>query len=72
MTQSATLISSEVDIDREGKQTGFLRLSHSVHRSAYGALKKIGVLSDAACSIWARLTKPENPRPTPVLIWQCC
>lgn len=29
-------ISSEVDFDAEGKQQGFLRLPHSVHRSAYG------------------------------------
>ena len=29
-------ISSEVDFDREGKHVGFLRLPHSVHRSAYG------------------------------------
>lgn len=29
-------ISSEVDFDRAGKQQGFLRLPHSVHRSAYG------------------------------------
>lgn len=26
----------EIDFDRDGKQTGFLRLPHSVHRSAYG------------------------------------
>src|SRR5947207_15808077 len=26
----------EIDLDRSGKQTGFLRLPHSVHRSAYG------------------------------------
>jgi predicted deacylase len=29
-------ITSEVDFDQEGKQQGFLRLPHSVHRSAYG------------------------------------
>lgn len=29
-------IHSEVDFERDGKQTGFLRLMHSVHRSAYG------------------------------------
>lgn len=29
-------IYSEVDFDKEGKHTGFLRLPHSVHRSAYG------------------------------------
>lgn len=29
-------ITSEVDFDRDGKQVGFLRLPHSVHRSAYG------------------------------------
>jgi len=31
-----TLIASEVDFDRPGKQTGFLRIPHSTHRSAYG------------------------------------
>lgn len=31
-------ITSEVDFDRDGKQQGFLRLPHSVHRSAYGWL----------------------------------
>jgi len=29
-------ITSEIDFDRDGKQVGFLRLPHSVHRSAYG------------------------------------
>ena len=29
-------ISSEIDYEAEGKQTGYLRLPHSVHRSAYG------------------------------------
>lgn len=33
---TGTLISSEVDFHAEGKQTGFLRVPHSVHRSAYG------------------------------------
>ncbi|MEO0819143.1 MAG: succinylglutamate desuccinylase/aspartoacylase family protein [Pseudomonadota bacterium] len=33
---SGTLITSEVDFDREGKQAGYLRVPHSVHRSAYG------------------------------------
>ena len=33
-----TLITSEVDFKAEGKQTGFLRVPHSVHRSAYGWL----------------------------------
>ena len=36
MSGDQTLIHSEIDFDREGKQTGFLRLPHSVHRSAYG------------------------------------
>jgi len=30
------MITSEVDFDADGKQTGYLRLPHSVHRSAYG------------------------------------
>ncbi|MDJ0629776.1 MAG: succinylglutamate desuccinylase/aspartoacylase family protein [Rhodobacter sp.] len=29
-------ITSEVDLDASGKQTGFLRLPHSTHQSAYG------------------------------------
>ena len=36
MTTSTSRISSEIDFDRDGKQIGFLRLPHSVHRSAYG------------------------------------
>jgi predicted deacylase len=32
----ANPIRSEIDLDSNGKQTGFLRLPHSVHRSAYG------------------------------------
>ncbi len=31
-----SLITSEIDFEAPGKQTGFLRLPHSVHRSAYG------------------------------------
>jgi predicted deacylase len=31
-----TRITSEVDLDSDGQQQGFLRLPHSVHRSAYG------------------------------------
>ncbi len=33
---SETLITSEIDFAAEGKQTGYLRVPHSVHRSAYG------------------------------------
>ena len=33
---SETPITSEVDFEETGKQSGFLRLPHSVHRSAYG------------------------------------
>lgn len=29
-------ISSEIDLDEDGKHVGYLRLPHSVHRSAYG------------------------------------
>lgn len=36
MTEAVTRIFSEVDFEQEGKQTGFLRLPYSVHRSAYG------------------------------------
>lgn len=33
---SASRVLPEVDFDRDGKQTGYLRLFHSVHESAYG------------------------------------
>lgn len=36
MAKSTSRISSEIDFNRSGKQVGFLRLPHSVHRSAYG------------------------------------
>ena len=36
MAQTTSRITSEIDLNREGKQVGFLRLPHSVHRSAYG------------------------------------
>lgn len=35
---TGTLIAAEVDFDADGKQTGYLRVPHSVHRSAYGWL----------------------------------
>jgi predicted deacylase len=35
---SATQIWSELDLDAEGKQVGWLHLPHSVHRSAYGTI----------------------------------
>ena len=38
MNFSASRIAPEFDLDREGKQQGFLRIPHSVHRSAYGWL----------------------------------
>ena len=33
---SGTQITSEVEFEAEGKQQGYLRVPHSVHRSAYG------------------------------------
>jgi len=33
---SKTRIASEIDFEKEGKHSGYLRLPHSVHRSAYG------------------------------------
>ena len=36
MTKLSSRITSEIDFNLEGKQVGFLRLPHSVHRSAYG------------------------------------
>ena len=31
-------ISTDIDFNADGKQIGYLRLPHSVHRSAYGYL----------------------------------
>src|SRR5271169_2855303 len=36
MSNRRSRITADIDFAREGKQTGFLRLPHSVHRSAYG------------------------------------
>lgn len=36
VTGTRSPITSEIDFDADGKQSGFLRLPHSVHRSAYG------------------------------------
>lgn len=36
MAEDRSPITAEIDFEAEGKQTGFLRLPHSVHRSAYG------------------------------------
>ena len=38
MTFTHSRISPEIDLDAEGKHQGFLRIPHSVHRSAYGWL----------------------------------
>ena len=36
LQEKRSRISCEIDFERDGKQVGFLRLPHSVHRSAYG------------------------------------
>ena len=36
MPAAKSRLSPEIDLDGSGRQTGFLRLPHSVHRSAYG------------------------------------
>ena len=36
MARSQSRLAAEIDFDRDGKQHGFIRLPHSVHRSAYG------------------------------------
>ena len=36
MPNAKSRLSPDIDLDGDGKQTGFLRLPHSVHRSAYG------------------------------------
>jgi predicted deacylase len=38
MSPRKSKITAEIDFDRDGKHTGFLRVPHSVHRSAYGFL----------------------------------
>ena len=37
MTKKNPILTT-IDYEKEGKQTGYLRLPHSVHRSAYGWL----------------------------------
>jgi uncharacterized protein len=45
---SSSLVSAEVDFDAAGRQTGFLRVPHSVHRSAYGWIPvPVAVLKNA-------------------------
>src|SRR5713101_4340778 len=36
MTAAKSRLSPEIDLNGAGKETGFLRLPYSVHRSAYG------------------------------------
>lgn len=36
MAKGRSRLSPEIDFERDGRQVGFLRLPHSVHRSAYG------------------------------------
>src|SRR5215472_15036309 len=36
MARSQSRLTAEIDFERDGKQHGFIRLPHSVHRSAYG------------------------------------
>lgn len=36
MPAARSRLSPDIDLDRDGRRTGFLRLPHSVHRSAYG------------------------------------
>ena len=38
MQPTTSLISSDVDVEAPGKHSGYLRIPHSVHRSAYGWL----------------------------------
>ena len=38
MEETGTRLSTRIDFDRDGKQCDYLRLPHSVHRSAYGWL----------------------------------
>ena len=38
MEETGTRLSTQIDFDRDGKQCDYLRLPHSVHRSAYGWL----------------------------------
>ena len=36
MSRAPSRLSADIDFNKDGKQTGFVRLPHSVHRSAYG------------------------------------
>lgn len=38
MSNRPSRVATDIDFEREGRQMGFLRLPHSVHRSAYGYL----------------------------------
>ena len=38
MSSDSSLMSTDIDFDREGLNTGVIRVPHSVHRSAYGHL----------------------------------
>ena len=38
MTEKISKLQTNIDYEKNGKQTGFIRLPHSVHRSAYGWL----------------------------------
>jgi predicted deacylase len=39
MNDQPSRLRTDIDFDRKGKQRGFLTLSHSVHRSAYGLIR---------------------------------
>ena len=39
LTTMASRLRTDVDFARQGKQRGFITLSHSVHRSAYGVIR---------------------------------
>jgi len=39
MSDLASRLRADIDLDRKGKQRGFITLAHSVHRSAYGLIQ---------------------------------
>jgi len=55
MSTTYTRIHAEIDFEGEGKQIGFLRIPHSVHRSAYGWLPMpVASVSGMVRGAWSR------------------
>ena len=61
MARSQSRLASEIDFDRDGKQHGFIRLPHSVHRSAYGWIPiPVASVKNGDGPRWAAFTGAEE------------